>query len=192
MRRMVTALLLLAALAGAVDTLSVSIGPIACIQKDGLARLLARFDLSALSESSYVYYAQIVVPCDIAETTAIETRRLTTPWSRENVRWDYPWRKRGGDYDTTSTALFVYIAGRHKSLAMDVTQHVRDWLRLGHGHNYGLLFKDGMTREVGFRRFQGLSEVLAKARLRVVYRAASVQVHDEDGAAQSPSVRSPH
>jgi hypothetical protein len=190
MKRTVTALLLLTALAGAVDTLSVPIGPIACIQKDGFARLLARFDLSALPESSYVYYAQIVGPCDIAETTAIETRRLTTPWSRENVRWDYPWRKRGGDYDTTSTALFVYIAGRHKSLAMDVTYHVRDWLRQGHGHN-GLLFKDGVTREVGFRRFQGLSEVLAKARLSVIYRAAPVQVHDKDGAAQVPTVRSP-
>jgi len=48
MKRIVTALLLLTALAGAVDTLSVPIGPVTCIQKDGLARLLARFDLSAL------------------------------------------------------------------------------------------------------------------------------------------------
>ena len=69
---------------------------------------------------------------------------------------------------------------------------MRDWLRLGHGYNYGLLFKDGMTREVGFRRFHGLSEVLAKARLRVIYRAAPVQVHDKDGAAQVPTGRSVH
>jgi hypothetical protein len=174
MKRFVTALLLLAALAGA-DTLSVPLGPIACIQKDGYARLLARFDLSALSESSYVYYAQIVAPCDIAETLAIETRRVTTPWSRENVRWDYPWRKHGGDYDTTSSAMFVYIPGRHKSLAMDVTYQVRDWLRLGRDYNCGLLFKDGLTREPGFRKFDGLSEVLAKARIRIIYRVTGKQ-----------------
>jgi hypothetical protein len=171
MKRLVAALTLLAALAGA-DTLSVPIGPITCIQKDGYARLLARFDLSALSESSYVYYAQIVVPCNIADTVTIETRRITTPWVRENVRWDYPWRKHGGDYDTTSTAMFVYLAGKHKSLAMDVTYFVRDWLRLGHGHNFGLLFRKGITREPGFRKFQGLSDVLANARIRVIYRGS--------------------
>jgi len=192
MKRIVTALLLLAALVGAVDTLSVPLGPIACIQQDAYARLLARFDLSALPESSYVYYAQIVGSCNIAETVAVETRRVTTPWSRENVRWDYPWRKRGGDYDTARTALFFYIPGRHKSLAMDVTYFVRDWLRLGRGYNYGLLFKDGMTRKVGFREYQGLSEALAKARVRVIYRPPEVKVHDEQRAAPAPTGRTLH
>jgi hypothetical protein len=172
MKRLVTALILLAAAAGA-DTLSVPLGPIDCIQKDGYARLLARFDLSALRESSYVYYAQIVAPCNIAETVAIETRRITSPWPRKHVRWDYPWRKHGGDYDTTSSAMFVYLGGRHQSLAMDVTYYVRDWLRLGHGQNFGLLFRKGITRELGFRKFQGLSGVLANARIRVIYRATT-------------------
>jgi len=187
MKRFVTALLLLAALAGA-DTLSVPLGPITCIQKDGYARLLARFDLSALRESSYVYYAQIVAPCNIAETVAIETRRITSPWSRENVRWDYPWRKHGGDYDTTSSAMFVYIPGRHKSLSMDVTYQVRDWLRMGHGHNFGLLFRKGITREAGFRKFDGLSEVLANARIRIIYRATEKRHGKET---EQPTTNSP-
>lgn len=169
MKRFVAALILLAAFAGA-DTLSVPLGKIACIQNEGYTRLLAKFDLSAIPESSYIYYAQIVAPCNIAETVAIETRRITTLWSRENVRWDYPWRKQGGDFDTTRSAMFAYIAGRHDHLAIDVTHYVRDWLRVGYSSNLGLLFRKGITREPGFRQYQGLSGVLAKARVRVIYR----------------------
>jgi hypothetical protein len=169
MKRLVTALVLLAALAGA-ETLSVSLGQIACIQSEGYGRLLTQFDLSAIPESSYVYYAEIVAPCAIAETVAIETRRITTPWSRMTVQWNYPWRKSGGDYDTTKSAMFVYIAGRHNGLALDVTEQVRDWLRYGHSRNYGLLFRKGITREPGFKKVQGLTSVLANARVRVIFR----------------------
>jgi|WetSurMetagenome_2_1015567.scaffolds.fasta_scaffold152917_2 hypothetical protein len=179
MRRLVGALILLAALAGA-DTLSVPLGRIACIQSGGYARLLAQFDLSALGESSYVYYAEIVAPCRTAETLAIETRRVTTPWVHETVRWDFPWRKHGGDFDTTRSALFLYIAGRHNSLAMDVTRYVRDWLHLERGSNQGLLFSEGIKRESGFRRYNGLQEALENARIRVIYRAPAKQ--DKKGA----------
>jgi hypothetical protein len=172
MKRLVTALMLLGALAGA-ETLSVSLGQIACIQSEGYSRLLAQFDLSVIPESSYVHYAEIVAPCAIAETVAIETRRITTPWSRMMVRWDHPWRKPGGDYDTTRNAVFAYIAGQHNGLSMDVTEHVRDWLRYGHSHNYGLLFRNGITRDPGFKKVQGLSGVLANARIRVIFRRPS-------------------
>ena len=183
MKRLVTLLILLAAVAWA-DTLSVPLGKIACIQNEGYARLLAKFDLSAIPESSHIYYAQIVAPCNIAETVAIETRRITTLWSRENVRWDYPWRKQGGDFDTSRSAMFAYIAGRHDHLAIDVTHYVRDWLRVGYSSNFGLLFRKGITREPGFRQFQGLSDVLAKARIRAIYRKPDK--HDANGT-EKPS-----
>jgi hypothetical protein len=184
MKRLVTALAMLAALAGA-DTLSVPLGRIDCIQNEGYSRLLARFDLSAIPESSHIYYAQIVAPCNIAETLVVETRRITTLWSREDVRWDYPWRKQGGDYDTTRSAMFAYIPGRHNCLAMDVTHYVREWLRTGLSQNHGLLFRRGITREPGFNRHQGLSEVLAKARVRVIYRKPDK--HDANGTGKPSS-----
>jgi hypothetical protein len=183
MKRLLVILGVLAALAGA-DTLSVPLGNVSCIRNGDYGRLLVRFDLSAIPESSHVYYAQIVAPCEIAETLVIETRRITTLWSRENVRWDYPWRKQGGDFDTTRSAVSSYLAGRHKHLAIDVTHYVRNWLRHGFSGNHGLLFRDAISREPGFRQYQGLSDVLAKARIRVIYRKPDK--HDAKGT-EKPS-----
>lgn len=183
MKRLLTALAVVATLAAA-DTLSVPLGRIACIRNGDYARLLARFDLSAMPESSHIYYAQIVAPCEVAETIAIETRRVTTPWSHDNVRWDYPWRKQGGDFDTTRSVVFTYLAGRHKQLSIDVTHYVRNWLSHGYSGNNGLLFRNAISREPGFGQFQGLSQVLEKARIRVIFRKP--YKHDVQGT-EKPS-----
>ena len=170
MQRILAVCFVLVALAGA-DTLSVSLGQIACIQnREQYGRLLVQFDLSAIPESSFVYYAEILAPCEIADTIAVEARRVTRDWGRSNVRWDYPWRRPGGDFDTTATALHVFVPGRHRNLALNITRYVRHWIDNGHTGSYGLLFRKGMTREPGFVKIQRMSGVLSRARVRVIYR----------------------
>jgi hypothetical protein len=185
MKRIGIAALLLIAMAAA-DSLSVPLGDVAFIRTKEHGRLLASFDLTEIPESSYIYYAEILTPCNLNEQVSLECRRITRGWTRGAVTWVYPWRTPGGDFDSTSTALYTFVPGRHKALALDITRYVQHWVSNGHMLSYGLLFTKGLSKEPGFKKLEMVAEALKKARVRVIYRRP---VKQTDWAPGKQSVR---
>lgn len=166
MKKVGMLLILLAALAAA-DTLSLAVGKAEVIAESGYSRLLVRFDVSQIPESSRVFFAQVFAPVQLVDTFDLDVRKVRTPWNRGHTDWFHPWHNPGGDYDTTAPGLFSYRYGLHRVVAIDITPAVQDWVN--GASNYGLLFKPAFTDQPGFVRVQGPLQTLADARVRVFF-----------------------
>jgi hypothetical protein len=166
MKKIVTLLAFTVALCAA-DTLSVSIGATDVITKSGYTRLLVRFDLSQIPESSRVCFAQLFAPIQPIDSFDLDVRRVTTPWARGHVTWTRPWHNPGGDFDTVMPGLFSYRYGFHRGITVDITPTVQWWVN--GASNCGLLLRPAFGAQVGFIRLQGPLQTLANARIRVLY-----------------------
>jgi len=116
------------------DTLSVPVDNAVIISGriDGKdrSRILLKFTMPETLRSASVDHAGIIFdnPAKLMrKNVTIHARPITTAWDPDNVRWDYPWLRPGGDFD--STQLYSYSLRQEDSLRamLDFTDDVHSW-----------------------------------------------------------------
>jgi len=169
------AALLLVSVAAA-DTLSVRPGDVAYIagplRGQTRGRLLINVTLPEILQQARIDFAKLEFPAvTIPDTTfafTLEVYAVTTAWQRATVRWDYPWRRLGGDFDSVRLARFTTTTSDRHPVVLDLTQTVKRWQ--SGGSNFGLIFKRPDYEGGGFGIEGGLlRQVLNSARVKFYF-----------------------
>jgi len=80
-----------------------------------------------------INYSEIVIslptPYLIDTSFVLEVFSTTSPWSEDNLGWDYPWDNLGGDIDSISTFRRFFIVNDIISeINFDITALTIDWI----------------------------------------------------------------
>jgi len=158
------------------DTMSIDIGEYAYIagpvRGETRGRALLAFSLPQAVQQSRIDCAMLQCPSilipDTGFTFAVDAYRVTTPWERNTARWDYPWRRPGGDFDSVRACRFPTATTDSHPIVLDITEVVKQW-QSGRA-NCGLILKRPDYEGGGFS-LEGLPlrQVLDHARVKFYF-----------------------
>lgn len=158
------------------DTLSVRLNQIAAIsgtiKGQERARVVLSFPLPERVLGSRIDFVKLEFPAVLRTDTnyryTIEGYRITTRWEERRVTWNSPWRRPGGDFDSSRICWFTTATSDSHPVVLDITNAVKDWQ--ANGNNFGLLLKRPEYEGGGFwTEIEGLRGALNSARVKFYF-----------------------
>lgn len=106
-------------------------------------RLLLRFSMPEVLEGGPVDFACVSFEADCAGdegAVSFQAFALTRSWDEETASWTGSWETPGGDWDRSLSAYWVGETGEGKTVQLDVTDFVNNWLAEP-SENFGIVVK---------------------------------------------------
>jgi hypothetical protein len=162
--------------AASADTLSVGLRDVAYIagplRGETRGRLLFNVTLPDTVRQARIDFAKLTFPAALIRDTSfaftLEAYVVATAWQGATVRWDFPWRSPGGDFDSARISRFATASADSHPIVLNVSRAVEQW-QSGRG-NFGLLLKRPDYEGGGFG-IEGLPlrELLGLARVKFYF-----------------------